>query len=83
MSAVLHAHDQALFVSTTKNTRIDLMRGTDGCYDEFGDAPQAMMALGMMNTNRPLMMWNHNTKGNYTTSQAAWPGETKRDAVTL
>jgi hypothetical protein len=30
MSALLHSRNQALFISTTRNIRLDLMKGIDG-----------------------------------------------------
>lgn len=77
-STTLHSANQALFLSTTQNVRLDLMRGVDGLYDEFGDAPQAMMALGLLSTDRPAAYWNHNYLGNLTGNAPAWPGEAKR-----
>jgi hypothetical protein len=34
-----------------------------------------MMALGLLNTERPLVMWNHDYTGNATDAAPAWPGD--------
>ena len=81
MSEVLHARDQALFLSTTRNIRADLLAGIDGIYDEFGDAPSAMMALGLISPNRPLAFWNHNTYGNASSDHPMWPGRLLKGAM--
>lgn len=78
MAALLHAHNQAMVISTTRNVRLDLYRHVDATYDEFGDERSVMMALGLLNTDRPLAMWNHNDQGNLSSSFQAWPGLVQR-----